>query len=79
MYPDARSSIRFERLREGVQDAEKIRILREQLERSSSTDAPTKLAMLNEEVKKFNYDRVPPTPCNEMLHQGKKILEELSR
>lgn len=29
VYPDARSSIRFERLREGIQDAEKIRILKD--------------------------------------------------
>jgi hypothetical protein len=28
VYPDARSSIRFERLVEGIQDAEKIRVLR---------------------------------------------------
>lgn len=31
VYPDARSSIRFERLREGIQDYEKIRILRGEL------------------------------------------------
>ena len=79
VYPGARSSIRFERLREGIQDAEKIRILREQLERSSSADAQAKLTRLNEEVKRFNYNRVPPTPCSEMLHQGKRLLEELSR
>ena len=79
VYPGARSSIRFERLREGLQDAEKIRILREQLEHSSDTDAQARLIKLNEEVKKFNYHEIPPTPCNEMLHQGKKVLEELSR
>ena len=30
VYPDNRSSIRFETLREGIQDAEKIRVLREE-------------------------------------------------
>ena len=31
IYPGPRSSIRFERLVEGIQDCEKIRILREEL------------------------------------------------
>ncbi|MDR2147962.1 MAG: DUF4091 domain-containing protein, partial [Tannerella sp.] len=79
VYPDARSSIRFERLREGIQDAEKIRILREQFSQSSDGDAPEKLARLNEELAKFNIPGIPTTPCSEMLQQGKKILEELSR
>jgi len=79
VYPGNRSSIRFERLREGIQDAEKIRILREQLALSSGNDVPAQFARLNEEVNKFNYDKVPPIPCSEMLSQGKKVLEELSR
>jgi hypothetical protein len=74
VYPGGRSSIRFERLREGIQDAEKIRILREQL-----GSLPDKLNILNEAVAKFNIPGIPPEPCNEMLHQGKKILDELSR
>ena len=72
IYPGARSSIRFERLREGIQDAEKIRILREQL-------APDGLARLNDEVAKFNINHIPSIPCSEMLNSGKKIIEELSR
>jgi hypothetical protein len=75
IYPDARSSIRFERLREGIQDAEKIRILREQFHVSS----PAKLERLNAEVAKFNIPSAPQTPCSEMLRQAKKVLEELSR
>ncbi len=79
IYPGDRSSIRFERLREGIQDAEKIRILREQLMLSSKGDAPAKLTRLDEELAKFNIPAIPPVPCSEMLHQGKKVLEELSR
>jgi len=74
-YPGGRSSIRFERLREGIQDAEKIRILREKFK----TDAPDTLEKLNEIVAKFNIPTIPSTPCSEMLHSGKMILEELSR
>ncbi len=79
IYPGNRSSIRFERLREGIQDAEKIRILRGQLILSSKGDAPAKLAKLNEAVSKFNVSKAPSIPCSEMLHQGKMVLEELSR
>jgi len=75
VYPDGRSSIRFERLREGIQDAEKIRILREKLTISS----PARLDKLNEAVAKFNIPTIPSAPCSEMLYQGKKVLEELSR
>ena len=75
IYPNARSSIRFERLREGIQDAEKIRILREQLMLSSVE----KLNVLNEMVEKFNVHTIPQEPCSEMLQKGKKVLEALSR
>jgi len=75
VYPGARSSIRFERLREGIQDAEKIRILRERFLLSS----PDKSVRLNEEIEKFNIHTIPSIPCSEMLKQGKLILEELSR
>ena len=78
-YPGARSSIRFERLREGIQDAEKIRILREQLSLSSASDAPAKLSRLNNTMAGFNIPHKPSTCYIEMLHQGKKVLEELSR
>ncbi len=79
IYPGCRSSIRFERLREGIQDAEKIRILRGKLLLSSYSDAPAKLERLNTEIAKFNIPGMPSTPCSEMLRSGKKMLEELSR
>ena len=78
-YPGARSSIRFERLREGIQDAEKIRILREQFSLSSNAETLAKLERLNTELEKFNIPHAPSTPCNELLQDGKKLLNELSR
>jgi hypothetical protein len=75
VYPGNRSSIRFERLREGIQDAEKIRILREKFLLSS----PEKRNRLNETVEKFNIHGIPSEPCREMLQKGKKVLEDLSR
>lgn len=73
VYPDGRSSIRFERLREGIQDAEKIRILREKFQNDA-----TKLAKLNEMVTRFNIIE-PPANLEQLMTDGKKVLEELSR
>lgn len=50
VYPGDRSSIRFERLVEGIQDAEKIRILRGEL---AAEGAEAELAALNETVALF--------------------------
>lgn len=54
VYPGARSSIRFERLREGIQDFEKLRILRESRVDVSAVDSAlarlTRLAVASEEA-----------------------------
>lgn len=73
IYPDGRSSIRFERLREGIQDAEKIRILREKFQ-----NEPEKLAQLNEMVSRFNILQ-KPADLEGLVRDGKKLLEDLSR
>lgn len=73
VYPDGRSSIRFERLREGIQDAEKIRILREKLQGDTEN-----LNRLNEMVARFSTIERPDN-LNELVGEGKKLLNELSR
>jgi hypothetical protein len=73
IYPEGRSSIRFERLREGIQDAEKIRILRE-----VHRDNPANLARIDATLEKFNI-LVPPDNLEELMAYGKRMLEELSR
>ncbi len=78
VYPDARSSIRFERLREGIQDAEKIRILREELQNEPSAEAKQKLELLNQTVALFNSTEKPDN-LDELMARGKQVLEELSR
>ncbi len=75
VYPDARSSIRFEMLRDGIEDAEKIRILREQFETQNQTE---KLNTLNELVSKFNLLERPAN-TNEMVRQAQQQLNELSK
>jgi hypothetical protein len=78
VYPDARSSIRFERLIEGIQDAEKIRILRAELEAAGTPEARQKLDLLESTLAKFNI-RERPDDTEGLLSEGKRILEELSR
>ena len=78
IYPDGRSSIRFEQLREGVQDAEKIAILRVQLQAENSTESTEQLGHLNQKVAEFNLVQNPGN-TEEMLHSGKQSLYELSK
>ncbi|MGI6574160.1 MAG: glycoside hydrolase domain-containing protein [Fermentimonas sp.] len=73
VYPDARSSIRFERLVEGIQDAEKIRVLRKEYGEDNSSEALEKLTRL-EEVIKFFETRVPSDDWQERLNEAKQLL-----
>ena len=78
VYPGARSSIRFERLIEGIQDAEKIRILRSELKKAGTEEAQEKLIILNRTLDEFNILKRPEN-LNGLIRKGKNRLEELSR
>lgn len=78
VYPEARSSIRFERLIEGIQDFEKIRILRNDLKKTNTPESLSKLEKLNTEVAKFNTIE-PTEPVTEMLEMAKKTINEISQ
>ena len=75
VYPDARSSIRFERLVEGIQDAEKIRVLRKQYSGENSTESLAKLNQLEETIKYF--DTLDPSDdWNDKLNEAKQLLNK---
>ncbi|MGQ7870259.1 glycoside hydrolase domain-containing protein [Sunxiuqinia sp. sy24] len=78
VYPDARSSIRFERLREGIQDAEKIRLLRDEFQNNSSAESQDKLRQLNELLSRCNVT-ARPADFNELMQDAKETLESLSK
>lgn len=78
VYPDGRSSIRFERLVEGIQDYEKIRILREEFSSVTNDDALTKLKKLNETVDLFDTVKKPDN-LDELVEKGRSVLVELSK
>ncbi|RBL92662.1 DUF4091 domain-containing protein [Chitinophaga flava] len=74
VYPGPRSSIRFERLVEGVQDYEKIRILREEYTRTHNTEG---LAKLEKMLSPFDINALKTVPAADMLRGAKQQLSEL--
>ncbi len=74
-YPGPRTSIRFEKLIEGIQDFEKIRILREKFTKEGKT---AKLEKLNEMVSSFQLDKLKTIPAADMLIRGKELINNLS-
>ena len=76
IYPGPSSSIRFERLVEGIQDCEKIRILREEL---AAKGAKGKLNKLNKAVAKFTPEGLSETQQSaaEMVNELNKLLNSL--
>jgi len=77
VYPNAQSSIRFERLREGIQDYEKIRILREELARNPSAEAAAAKAKLNEFMSSMNAKTLDNKSATDVINQGKQLLSEI--
>lgn len=79
VYPGVRSSVRFERLREGIVDFEKIRILRERLKQESNPAAKEALEKLERILAFFDYEQVQSEPAAVPVGRGKKLLNELTR
>lgn len=71
IYPGPRSSIRWERMIEGVQDAEKIRLLREEF---TAKGQNSKLEKLNKAVSQFTQENLTPENAGEMVGEGRKVL-----
>ncbi|WP_161888582.1 DUF4091 domain-containing protein [Pontibacter russatus] len=71
VYPGYRSSIRFERLIEGIEDFEKIRILREEFKKNNQQD---KLRKLEAVVGAFKLEALKTTPAADMLHKAQQAL-----
>ena len=79
VYPGGQSSVRFERLREGIQDFEKIRILKEELILEGSAESHEKLKLLNSQLAKFDIQSLSTIPASETVAEGKHLLHQLSR
>ncbi|MBP9984589.1 MAG: DUF4091 domain-containing protein, partial [Prevotella sp.] len=77
VYPEARSSIRYERLVEGIQDYEKIRIIKKQLLKSNIGADRSKLDRLNAAIAKLGTVERTDT-WNTDLNAAKALLNKLS-
>ena len=71
VYPGGRSSIRFERLREGIQDFEKFKILRAQFQESGKLDD---VKQLDGVLKDFELDKLNGHNSNIALEKARHIL-----
>ena len=74
VYPDNRSSIRMETLREGIQDAEKIRIIREALQKKGRKK---ELQKLNDLLGTFVIKEKPKN-LEEQVKSGQSYLNQLA-
>ena len=74
IYPYGRSSVRFEKLIEGIQAYEKARILREEFALSNDS---TKLTELDALLEKFNFNSQYTNDFPSLIRQGQKGLNEL--
>lgn len=73
-YPGPRSSIRFEKLIEGIQDFEKIRILREEFTQDGNQEGLLELESILSLIKIEDLDKVPAV---EMVEEAKGRLNKL--
>ena len=71
VYPGNRSSIRMERLIEGYQDSEKIRILKEEFTQKGEK---SKLNKLNKILSRFTAEYLTPDNAGQMVNEGRKVL-----
>jgi hypothetical protein len=72
-YPGPRTSIRFEKLVEGIQDFEKIRILREQFVINGNEEGFLELDRALSLIKIEELDKIPAA---EMVEKAKEILNQ---
>jgi hypothetical protein len=73
IYPGPRSSIRFEKFIEGIQDFEKIRILREQFTKDGNQKG---LAELQDMLSEFQTAKLKSIPASEMVTKARVLLNK---
>jgi hypothetical protein len=73
IYPGPRTSIRFEKFIEGIQDFEKIRILRDQFSREGKTENAREL---NNILSVFTIEKLGSIPTADMVSKAKESLNK---
>ncbi|MDR3187687.1 MAG: DUF4091 domain-containing protein [Prevotellaceae bacterium] len=75
VYPEARSSIRFERLVEGIQDFEKLSIIISELKQQKTPESEAKLKHILAALEQFKASAKPDN-LHAMLDEAKAIFRE---
>ena len=79
VYPGGNSCVRFEKLREGIVDYEKIRMLREEALKSNNVDVKNLMRQLDDHLKTFLVEKDFNTKkIIEEVNKGRMIVDELS-
>jgi len=78
VYPGARSSIRFERLREGFQDYEKIRIVKQKLKTLKDAEAEKLFIELEKNLDDYSYQNAQDVLCSKSVNESKELLNRIS-
>jgi len=79
VYPGPRSSIRFERLREGIADWEKIRIVRRMLGPRKDARAAEALRRLDAVLGRFTYEAAQQSPAADAVNEAQQVLIDVAR
>lgn len=74
VYPGGRSSIRMERLIEGIQDYEKVRLLKEKFQQEKNT---YRLKLLEDILKDFEIEKLSTIPAADMVNRAREALNKL--
>lgn len=77
VYPGAKSSIRFEKLREGIQDYEKLQILSTEFKNTDTTEAKNKLFVIEKLLQEFNLESIEKEGALAQISKARTILNSL--
>lgn len=73
-YPMGRSSVRFERMVEGIQFYEKISILREEFQKKQNSEGIKKI---ENALQSFNEATLPKFPASQVVRKAREIINSL--
>jgi hypothetical protein len=79
VYPGGNSCIRFEKLREGIVDYEKIKILRTLAEKSTNKTVKDLMSALNAHLQTLNDEKTfNEEKLKSDVEKGRQMIDELS-
>jgi hypothetical protein len=79
VYPGGGSSIRFEKMREGIADFEKLRILKNKAAKSADPAVRNLMQQLQQHLQTFTSEKdFNEEKLKSDLQKGKEMIEELS-